>query len=160
MHNEHPRIVVASGGFDPIHRGHIDYLTEAKLLGDRLIVALASDQALIQKKNMVFLGWEDRKAIIKSLQMVDNIFIIDDYYNHYILALNQLRKIYPSATIVFASGNAPTAYNTPKLPDQDLVFEYYVGGARQNRSSSILRTYADYVRNIQELEAGPNRRYQ
>lgn len=159
MHYEHPRVVVASGGFDPLHSGHIEYLKEAKLLGDRLIVALASDHALIQKKNAVFLGWEDRKSIIKSLKMVDEVIVIDDYYDHYQSALTLLRKRFPNTTIIFASGNDKTKYNNPNLHDQNVEFKYNVGGERINRSRTILRTYADYVRNVQELEAGPNGRY-
>lgn len=159
MHNEHPRVVVASGGFDPLHRGHVDYLTEARMLGDRLIVALASDQALIQKKKSFFMSWEQRAGIIKNLKPVDEIILVDDYYNHYQSALRQLRKIYPSTTIVFACGDGPTEKNTPDMNDQDVVFEYNIGSARETSSSTILRTYAEYVRNVQEFEAGPNGRY-
>lgn len=159
MHNEHPRLVVASGGFDPLHRGHVDYLTEARKLGDRLIVALASDQALIQKKNNFFMSWEQRAGIIKCLKPVDEIILVDDYYNHYQTALHQIRKTYPSATIIFACGDTSSTKNTPKLNDQDVVFEHNVGSIRETSSSAILRTYAEYVRNMQELESGPNGRY-
>lgn len=160
MHNEHPLIVVASGGFDPLHGGHIAYLNEAALLGDRLVVALASDHALIQKKKTFLMSWEHRKSVLSSLDMIDDVITIDDYYDYYNLILGQLRKRYPSATIVFASGNGPTQYNTPALTDNNIQFKYHVGGNRITSSSSILRTYADYVLNMQEMEAGPNRRYQ
>lgn len=157
MHNEHPRVVVASGGFDPLHSGHIDYLTQAALLGDRLIVALASDYALIQKKMYFLLQWEDRKAVVESLNMVDDVITIDDYYNYYQLILQQIRSRYPTATIVFASGVEPCEFNTPTLQDSNIQFEYNVGGPRRTSSSQILRTYADYARNIASLEAGPYR---
>ena len=48
------RIVVVSGGFDPIHAGHIEYMMSARALGDKLIVALNSDKWLINKKNFYF----------------------------------------------------------------------------------------------------------
>ena len=49
------KIVVVSGGFDPIHSGHIEYFKAAKLLGDILIVALNSDEWLINKKGKFFI---------------------------------------------------------------------------------------------------------
>lgn len=160
MNNEHLKVVVASGGFDPLHSGHIEYLKESRFLGNRLIVALASDYALIQKKKNFFLGWEDRKSIIKSLKFVDDVIIIDDYYNHYEHALMQLRKVYPTVTITFASGNGPTQYNTPSLTDQNVEFIYNVGGDRINSSRSILRNYANYITNLNSLEESPARKFQ
>ena len=65
------KIVVASGGFDPLHIGHIEYLEKAKQLGDKLIVILNSDEFLMKKKGFVFMKAEERKIIIKNLRMVD-----------------------------------------------------------------------------------------
>ena len=47
------KIVVISGGFDPVHSGHISYISEAKKLGDKLIIALNSDDWLIKKKRKI-----------------------------------------------------------------------------------------------------------
>ena len=57
------RVVVVSGGFDPIHSGHILYLLEAKKFGDRLIVALNSDGWLIKKKGKEFMPFEELSLI-------------------------------------------------------------------------------------------------
>ena len=60
------KIVVVSGGFDPIHSGHIAYFKSAKKLGDKLIVALNSDKWLINKKGKFFMPFEERSIIIKN----------------------------------------------------------------------------------------------
>ena len=58
------KISVVSGGFDPIHSGHIDYLNSAKKIGDYLVVALNSDEWLINKKKKVFMSLQERKSIL------------------------------------------------------------------------------------------------
>ena len=57
------KIAVVSGGFDPIHSGHISYLKSASEISDYLIVALNSDEWLINKKKKVFMSFEERKNI-------------------------------------------------------------------------------------------------
>lgn len=72
--NYHGNITVAaSGGFDPIHVGHIEYLKMAKSLGDKLIVILNTDDFLMQKKGFVFMPFEERKTIIESIKYVDEV---------------------------------------------------------------------------------------
>ena len=58
------KISVVSGGFDPIHSGNISDLKAAKEIGDYLIVALNSDEWLINKKKKVFMSFEERKNIL------------------------------------------------------------------------------------------------
>ena len=65
------KVVIVSGGFDPIHSGHIQYLLEAKKLGDILIVALNSDEWLIEKKGKEFMPFEERATILERMEMVD-----------------------------------------------------------------------------------------
>ena len=57
------KIIVVSGGFDPIHSGHIEYFKSAKSLGDKLLVALNSDDWLEKKKGKFFMPFEERKII-------------------------------------------------------------------------------------------------
>ena len=61
------KIAVVSGGFDPIHSGHIDYISEAKENSDHLIVALNSDNWLSEKKGKPFMEFNERKKIIESI---------------------------------------------------------------------------------------------
>ena len=75
-------IVVVSGGFDPIHSGHISYMKSAKDIGDHLIVALNSDEWLIKKKKKVFMNIEERKNI---MELRDNLnFTRAEHYREHI----------------------------------------------------------------------------
>ena len=67
------KIVAVSGGFDPLHKGHIEHLKEARKLGDKLVVILNKDQFLLKKKGSVFMPYEDRREILKSLGFVDDV---------------------------------------------------------------------------------------
>jgi len=70
--------VVASGYFDPLHVGHIEYLEESKKLGDKLIVIVNNDEQARLKKGKSFMSQEDRLKIVKSLRCVDEAFISID----------------------------------------------------------------------------------
>ena len=73
------KISVVSGGFDPIHSGHISYLKDAKSYGEILIVALNSDNWLINKKGQNFLTFKERRIILESLEFVDEVIdFVDD----------------------------------------------------------------------------------
>ena len=61
------KIVLVTGGFDPIHSGHIAYLKEAKKLGDMLVVGVNSDEWLIRKKGKFFLPYHERRTIIQNI---------------------------------------------------------------------------------------------
>ena len=75
------KIIVVSGGFDPIHKGHIALFNSAKALGDKLVVALNSDKWLQRKKGRSFMLFEERRLIVRNLQMVDEVFSFNDNDN-------------------------------------------------------------------------------
>ena len=66
-------IVVVSGGFDPLHSGHINLLASAKAFGDKLVVLVNSDEWLTRKKGRPFMPFEERSLIIQRMDMVDNV---------------------------------------------------------------------------------------
>ncbi|MBI2452967.1 MAG: adenylyltransferase/cytidyltransferase family protein [Parcubacteria group bacterium] len=68
-------IVAVSGGFDPLHIGHVRYMEEAKLLGDELVVILNNDNWLRKKKGHVFMPEKERKEIIEALRPVDRVVL-------------------------------------------------------------------------------------
>ena len=70
--------VLVTGGFDPLHKGHIEYFMEAKKLGDDLIVGLNSDHWLTRKKGKPFMDLTNRSSIIQNLSMVDEVIIYND----------------------------------------------------------------------------------
>ena len=96
------KIVVVSGGFDPLHSGHIAYFKSAKKLGDKLIVALNSDDWLITKKKKYFLPFEERKIIIESIGLVDEVIAFeDDDKGSCIDALYKIKEKHKNDQIIF-----------------------------------------------------------
>ena len=99
------KVVIASGGFDPIHSGHIQYLLEAKKLGDILIVALNSDEWLIEKKGKEFMPFEERKVVLENISCVDQVIgFEDDDLGSCINALKSIKNMFPNDEIIFANG--------------------------------------------------------
>ena len=72
------KIVVVSGGFDPIHSGHLAMLREASGMGDKLIVGLNSDTWLTRKKGKPFMDIRERRAVLESIRWVDEVWEFDD----------------------------------------------------------------------------------
>jgi D-beta-D-heptose 7-phosphate kinase/D-beta-D-heptose 1-phosphate adenosyltransferase len=70
-----PRVVAVSGGFDPIHIGHVRMFSEAKKLGDRLVVILNNDHWLRDKKGAEFMPENERKEIIEAIKGVDEVVL-------------------------------------------------------------------------------------
>ena len=76
------RTVIATGGFDPLHSGHVDYFKAARELGDKLWVGLNSDEWLTRKKGQPFMHYRERLSIIENLQMVDRVIpVLNDHKN-------------------------------------------------------------------------------
>src|SRR3989338_10123956 len=69
------KIVMVSGGFDPVHIGHVRMIEEAKKLGDELIVLLNNDNWLKLKKGYVFMPESERKEIIEAFEAVDRVVL-------------------------------------------------------------------------------------
>ena len=98
-------IVLVTGGFDPIHSGHIAYFKSAKKLGDKLVVGLNSDKWLVQKKGSAFLPINERTEIVSNLSVVDEtIEFEDDEYNSAANAITVVAEKYPNHKIIFANG--------------------------------------------------------
>ncbi len=135
--------VVATGGFDPIHSGHIHYLKEASLSGTRLIVGVNSDEWLIRKKGKYFMPWEERAAIVRELACVDEVISFDDSDNSAIHALETVKLLHPNDTIIFVNGGDRTSDNIPEMSVEGITFEFGVGGENKANSSSwILKEWA------------------
>jgi len=132
------KIVLVTGGFDPIHSGHIAYFEEAKKLGDLLIVGVNSDAWLERKKGRAFMPWAERAAIVDNLKMVDFVYEFYDDDGSGIDAIKRVRAAYPDAKIIFANGGDRTKDNIPEMSYQDdnVEFVFGVGGENKRNSSS------------------------
>ena len=136
------KIVLVTGGFDPIHSGHIAYFKAARALGDRLIVGLNSDEWLARKKGRPFMPWNERLCVINNLVMVDEVYTFDDEDGSALHFIQQVRAHYPEAELVFANGGDRTADNIPEMVCKDVEFVFGVGGEnKQNSSSWILEDW-------------------
>lgn len=131
--------VVVSGGFDPVHVGHIRMFKEAKKLGEKLIVILNNDNWLRSKKDYCFMNEDDRKEILESIKYVDDVLISFHEVNDKDTGVTrELSFLTPD---VFANGGDRTDKNTPEqelceLLGIEMVFN--VGGEKVRSSSELV----------------------
>jgi cytidyltransferase-like protein len=130
------KIVVATGGFDPIHSGHIAYLDAARKLGDRLIVGVNSDAWLERKKGRSFMPITERTTILQNLRMVDAVILFNDDDGTAIEAIRNVQQLYPQDHIIFANGGDRTQDNIPEMSVPAVEFVFGVGGINKANSSS------------------------
>jgi D-beta-D-heptose 7-phosphate kinase/D-beta-D-heptose 1-phosphate adenosyltransferase len=131
-------IVLVTGGFDPIHKGHIAYFNAAKKLGDILIVGMNSDSWLSRKKGKPFMPIDERITIVQNLKMVDEVILFDDTDGSAKEAIKNVRTLFPNDLIIFANGGDRVEGNTLELnlKDENLKFVWGVGGTDKINSSS------------------------
>ena len=131
-------IVLITGGFDPIHSGHIAYFQEARKIGDLLIVGVNSDSWLARKKGSAFMRKSERKNIIENLKMVDEVILFDDEDDSAKDSIWMVRQSYPQDHIIFANGGDRTQENIPEMDaaDENVSFVFGVGGENKKNSSS------------------------
>ena len=140
-------VVLVTGGFDPLHSGHLAYFRAAKKLGDRLIVGINSDSWLERKKGKNFLPLSERYEIVSALKYVDNCILFNDEDDTAIEAIRNVIMLYPFDRIIFANGGDRVEGNTPEedaklFPEKDIIFQYGVGGLdKKNSSSWILQKW-------------------
>jgi cytidyltransferase-like protein len=137
------RIVLITGGFDPLHSGHIAYFKAAKQLGDWLIVGINSDLWLTKKKGRPFMPVWERYEIINNLKMVDQTVVVaDDPDGSCTTFIKETLELFPDAEIIFANGGDRTKENIPEMQVHDprLSFVFGVGGEDKTNSSSWILT--------------------
>lgn len=136
-----PVIVAVSGGFDPVHIGHIRMFQEAKALGDELVVILNNDHWLKDKKGFPFMPEAERKEIIEAIAGVDRVVVTNHIPGDPDRSVcSALREIHPT---IFANGGDRKPDGDP-VPEVDLCNElgieiiYNVGAGGKVQSSSWL----------------------
>tara|TARA_B100000902_G_scaffold192836_1_gene184296 strand:+ start:11558 stop:12382 length:825 start_codon:yes stop_codon:yes gene_type:complete len=138
------KIVLVTGGFDPLHSGHIAMFESARRLGDMLIVGVNSDEWLKRKKGVEFMPFSERAKIVESLKSVDSVLPFDDDDGSACDAIQQVLDMYSYSDIIFANGGDRTDDNIPemRIEDDRLTFEFGVGGEdKKNSSSWILQEW-------------------
>jgi cytidyltransferase-like protein len=132
------RIVLITGGFDPLHSGHIAYFKAAKKLGDILVVGVNSDAWLTRKKGSPFMPFRERAEIVRNIIGVDFVIDFNDSDGSAKHAIRMVRQSYPQDQIIFANGGDRTNDNIPEMDivDDNLQFVFGVGGFNKANSSS------------------------
>ena len=139
------KVSLVTGGFDPIHSGHISYFARAKDFSDFLVVGINTEEWLTNKKCQYFQSWVERADIIRHLRMVDAVITVpDDDKGSACGAIAKCLEI--ADTVVFCNGGDRGKTNTPetdKYGDNPRVqFEFGIGGEdKKNSSSWILKGY-------------------
>jgi D-beta-D-heptose 7-phosphate kinase/D-beta-D-heptose 1-phosphate adenosyltransferase len=136
-----PTTVVVSGGFDPIHIGHIEMMQEAKSLGDKLIVIVNNDNWLVAKKGFAFMPEQERLAIVKSIKHVDEAVLTGHEKNPTDMSVcKELEELKPG---IFANGGDRKPDGDP-VPEVELCnrlgikLVYNIGKSGKIQSSSDL----------------------
>ena len=139
-------VVLVTGGFDPLHSGHLAYFKAAKELGDKLVVGINSDEWLTRKKGRPFMPFQERAEIIKGLSRVDQIISFDDSDDTACGAIYKTLATHGNIKLIFANGGDRTDANIPEMATYGDMhycdFVFGVGGEdKKNSSSWILEEY-------------------
>lgn len=136
-----PIVVAVSGGFDPLHFGHVRMFREAKKLGDKLVVILNNDNWLTDKKGKPFMPEEERKEIIEAIEGVNRVVLTEHTLGDPDRSVcHMLKKIKPH---IFANGGDRKPDGDP-VPEVELCKElgidlvYNIGAGGKIQSSSWL----------------------
>ena len=125
---------MVSGGFDPIHIGHVRMILDAAKHGDVVVVA-NSDDWLMRKKGYIFMSWEERAEILRSIRGVTEVEHVDDSDNSVYEAISRCK---PDA---FANGGDRKGNNTPEVAlcnELDIELIWNVGGGKIQSSSDLV----------------------
>ena len=144
------KIVMISGGFDPIHIGHVRYIKEAKKLGDSLVIVLNNDNWLRMKKGKEFMGEIERKEILEAIAGVDKVIISGHVKNTKDKSVcEEIKKINPH---IFANGGdrKPDGDPVPEVAvceELGIKMVYNVGhGGKVRSSSELVKNYSKHLK--------------
>ena len=133
------RYYIVSGGFDPIHEGHIAMIKAGRERSDGVILLLNSDEWLCRKKGKNFMNFKTRQTICENLKGVIDVLSFDDGDNSACDGIRRAREQYPDAELIFANGGDRTKDNIPEEPackKYNVSLEFGVGGENKANSSS------------------------
>lgn len=135
--------IVLSGGFDPIHVGHLRMIQDATKWG-KVIIVLNSDSWLMRKKGYIFMPWEERKEMLLGIRGVDEVVSVDDSDGS---VCEALRRINPN---FFGNGGDRTDKNTPEKElcrEMEITMLWNVGGGKDQSSSDLV---ANAIRQLEK----------
>lgn len=139
------KVIILSGGFDPIHEGHIAMFKAAYLEADFVVVGLNSDRWLTRKKGRPFMSFSSRKTVLESMHCVDSVISFDDTDNTAIALLKDCMATYQNSKLIFGNGGDRSNTNYPEYKfciDNNIdVIDTLGGSNKMNSSSALLDTW-------------------
>lgn len=140
-------VVVISGGMDPVHGGHIDYITQAAKYGV-VVLLLNSDEWLKRKKGYIFMKWPERQKILMAMENIKSVHSVNDEDDTVVKGLTFIRWLYPDKKIYFAKGGDRGPDNTPEAEWCDhlgIEMLYGIGGEKTQSSSELIRGVSEVL---------------
>ena len=137
-------LVAVSGGFDPVHNGHVRMFEAARKLGGGLVVILNNDNWLKEKKGYVFMHEKERAEIIRAFRFVDRVMLTKHKPSPADMSVcRELRELKPN---IFANGGDRFIHNVPEVSVCDeigckMVFNVGKGGKIQSSSWLVARRH-------------------
>ena len=138
------KVSVVSGGFDPVHSGHINLMIAARELSDDLIVLLNSDEWLSRKKGRPFMNFFERKMVLENMWFVGKVLDFDDSDNSAVDGLEKVVNMYKQRDdIYFCNGGDRNSLNDiPEKGVAGIQLKFGVGGdTKINSSSKLVNEY-------------------
>lgn len=139
--------IVVSGGFDPVHIGHLEMLKQAREIGSHLTVILNSDKFLLDKKGFIFMNFTERKKILLGFECVDKVIKCIDKDNTVCKTISKLRE--KNEIDIFANGG--DRKNEKDIPEYEICKKlgvemiFDVGGNKIQSSSKLLNPFINYI---------------
>ena len=133
------KVVAVSGGFDPVHKGHVQMIEEASTHGPVMVI-INSDAWLMRKKGYVFMKWEERAEILRSIVGVEEVLPAKDYDD---TVCDSLSDIYEVIGLdYFANGGDRKQENTPEMQvckSLGIEMVWNCGGGKIQSSSDLVK---------------------
>ena len=144
------KLSIVSGGFDPIHEGHIANIQEAFKLSwySGVIAIVNSDEWLIRKKGKYFQNFGTRALILRNIKGIFDVTGCDDLDDTVCDGLRSIRESFPQHKLLFCKGGDRTENNIPEIAickELDIDVIYGVGGGKINSSSELLRKWNETI---------------
>ena len=133
----HSTVGVISGGFDPIHSGHISLIDHVTRVYKHTIVGLNSDDWLIRKKGYALMPWDERAKIVSRIEGVYDVVMFDDSDDTAIQLLELMKNTYPDLSICFCNGGDRKEDNIPEINETGVTFAFNMGNKKTTSSRAL-----------------------